>query len=266
MHDMAARSAAKGITIVPKDCIPDDMTPEDFAEEFTEYDGLIFYDTNKLNPNLRPEVITSNAVQIGTYELLQLQMNLIHEISNVSGALQGKTPSAGTAASRYAQETQNSTTSLFSLIQEMSSFTERLAQKKCSMIKQYYDDGRIISNKDQTSIFEYDRMSCRDVAFKISIKEAAATAAYQMQINDTLDNLLQMNAITIKQYLQNVSLPFADKLLQDIETAEAEQQQMAAQQQMMRQAQGQLSPDERQQSQQNVQAAQNMLQNYQPAA
>lgn len=267
MHDMAARSAAKGITIIPKDCIPDDMTPEDFAGEFTEYDGLIFYETNKLNPNLRPEVITSNAVQIGTYELLQLQMNLIHEISNVSGALQGKTPSAGTAASRYAQETQNSTTSLFSLIQEMSSFTERLAQKKCSMIKQYYDDGRIISNKDQTSIFEYDRMSCRDVAFKISIKEAAATAAFQMQINDTLDKLLKMNAITIKQYLQNVSLPFADKLLQDIETAEAEQQRMAAQQQMMQQAGGQMSPDERRQSQQNVQAAQAMLQgNHQNAA
>lgn len=260
MHDMAARSAAKGITIVPKDCIPDDMTPQEFAEDFTEYDGLVFYETNKLNPNLRPEVITSNAVQIGTYELLQLQMNLIHDISNVSGALQGKSPSAGTSASRYAQETQNSTTSLFSLIQEMSSFTERLAGKKCNMIKQYYDDGRIIFNRDKTSILQYDRMSCRDVEFKISVKEAAPTAAYQMQINDTLDQLLQMNAITIKQYLRNSSLPFADKLLQDIESAEAEQQQMAAQQQMMQQAGSQLSPEEQQRSQQQAEAARQMLQ------
>lgn len=259
MHDMAARSAAKGITIIPKDCIPDDMTPEDFAEEFTEYDGLIFYDTNKLNPNLRPEVITSNAVQIGTYELLQLQINLIHEISNVSGALQGKTPASGTAASRYAMETQNSTTSLFSLIQQMTSFTERVAKKKCSMIKQYYEDGRLIFNRDKTSIFEYDRLSCRDVEFNISIKEAAATASYQMQINDTLDKLLQMNAITIKQYLQNCSLPFADKLLQDIESAEAEQQQMAAQQQMMQAAQGQMSPEQQRQSEQKVNDARQIL-------
>lgn len=255
MHDMAARSAAKGITIVPKACIPDDMTPEDFAQEFTEYDGLIFYETNKLNPNLRPEVITSNAVQIGTYELLQLQMNLIKEISNVSGALQGKTPSAGTSAARYAQETQNSTTSLYNILQHMSSFTERVAQKKCSMIKQYYEDGRIIFNRDNSSIIEYDRMSCRDVQFKISIKEAAATASYQMQINDTLDKLLEMQAITIKQYLQNCNLPFADKLLQDIETAEAQQQQMA-QEQAMRQVQQQATPEQ----QRNVQAAQQMLQ------
>lgn len=270
MHDMAARSAAKGITIIPKDCIPDDMTPEDFAQEFTEYDGLIFYETNKLNPNLRPEVITSNAVQIGTYELLQLQMNLIHEISNVSGALQGKTPSAGTAASRYAQETQNSTTSLFTLIQEMTSFSERVADKKVNMIKQYYEDGRIIFNHDKTSILEYDRMSCRDVDFKISIKEAAATAAYQQQINDTLDKLLEMNAITIKQYLQNCTLPFADKLLQDIETAEQEQmaaqQQMQMQQQAMNQAGEGMSDEQQQTSQQNVQAAQAMLHNYNQAA
>lgn len=264
MHDMAARSAAKGITIIPKGCIPDDMTPEDFAEEVTEYDGLVFYETNRQNPNLRPEVITSNAVQIGTYELLQLQLNLIHEISNVSGALQGKTPSSGTAASRYAMESQNSTTSLFTLIQEMSSFTERVADKKCNMIKQYYDDGRIIFNHDKTAIMEYDRMSCRDVDFKISIKEAAATAAYQAQINDTLDTLLKMNAITIKQYLQNCTLPFADKLLQDIESAEAEQQaaqqQMALQQQAAQQASSQMSPEEQQQAEAKTQAAYNILQ------
>ena len=256
MHDMAARSSAKGITIVPKDCVPDEMTPQDFADEFTEYDGIIFYETSKLNPNARPEIISSNAVQIGTTELLQMQLNLTKEITNVSGALQGKTPSAGTSASRYSLEQQNATTSLYSLLSDMTVFTEKLTRKKVSNIKQYYDDGRLILNKDNTNLIEYDRLSARDVMFKVSIKESAATAAYQTQVNDTALQLLQLGAINIQQYLQCVNLPFSDRLLQQLESNEMQQQ---MQQQLAMQQQG-MSPQQQMQSQQNVEQAQQMMQ------
>lgn len=234
MHDMAARSAAKGLTIFPIENIPDGMTKDDLAEELTEYDGLLFIQTNKLNPNLRPEIITSNAVQIGTQELLQMELNLARDITNVSGALQGKTPSAGTSAARYAQETQNATTSLASLLQDFTSFTESIATKMCMMIKQYYRQGRLVTNKDKTVLTEYDRMSARDVDFEIAIKESAATQAFQTYINDTAMELLQMGAINVRQYLSSVNLPFADDLLQLIERDEA--QQMAQQQLMQQQA------------------------------
>lgn len=256
MHDMAARSSAKGITIVPKSCIPDDMTPKDFADEFTEYDGIIFYETSRLNPNARPEIITSNAVQIGTTELLQMQLNLTHEVSNVQGALQGKSPSSGTSASRYALESQNAATSLFTLLSDMTVFTERIAKKKVANIKQYYDDGRLIINKTNTDMLEYDRMSARDVMFKVSIKESAATAAYQTQVNDTALQLLQLGAINIQQYLQCVNLPFKDTLMQVLQSEQAQQQmqmELLAQQQ-------QMSPQQQAESQQNIQQAQQMLQ------
>lgn len=236
MHDMAARSAAKGLTIFPIESIPEGYTRQDIANEFTEYDGLLFFETNRINPNLRPEIITSSAVQIGTQELLQMQLNLARDITNVSGAIQGKTPSAGTSAQRYAQETQNATTSLFTLLHDFTSFTESLAYKKCMMIQQFYPDGRAILNKDNTGTIPYDRLSARDVMFKISIKEAAATASFQTLINDTAMQLLQMGAINIKQYLRSVNLPFADSLLQMIESDEAAQ--IAMQQQMAAQAQG----------------------------
>lgn len=255
MHDMAAKSAAKGITIVPKSCIPDDMTPQDFADEFTEYDGIIFYETSRLNPTARPEIITSNAVQIGTYELLQLEINLTKEITNVSGALQGKTPSSGTSAQRYSMETQNSTTSLFSLLSDMESASEQIAKKKVSNIKQFYDDGRQIINKDRTGMIEYDRMSARDVSFKISIKESGATAAYQTQINDTAMQLLQMGAIDVVQYLKCVNLPFADTLLNVILD---QRQQDMIQQQLTAQAQG-MSAEQQQAANVNVGKAQQML-------
>ena len=257
MHDMAARSAAKGVTIVPISCIPDGMSPKDFAEEFTAYDGLVFYQPSRQNPNLRPEIITSNAVQIGTPELLNIQMQLIRDISNVSGALQGKTPSAGTSAARYSQETQNATTSLYGLLFDFTNFTEQIADKKCEIIKQYYDDGRLIFNKDFTDLMEYDRMSAQDVKFKISIKESAATAAYQSYVNDTLMQLLQMQVVSPRQFLQNCNLPFADKMLQQMESEEAQQQ---ALQQMMAERQ-QLEQQGQQADPQRVQQAQQLLRN-----
>lgn len=238
MHDMAVRSSAKGITLVPSENIPDGMDPRDFAEEFTSYDGLLIYDTNKINPNLRPEVITSNATSIGTTELLQMEINLIERVSNVSGALQGKTPTAGTSASRYAMETQNATTSLYTLLQDFTSFSESIGRKKCYMIKQFYPDGRIITNLNKDGVIEYDRMSARDVAFKVSIKESAASAAHQMQANDIAMQLLQLGAISPRSYLRNVNLPFAEKMLRDMDDEQAQQQHIAELQQQIAQQGG----------------------------
>lgn len=241
MNDMAIRSSAKGVMLVPTQVL-NGMSPKEFADQATEYDGMIFYTPKKTLPNSRPDIITSNAVNIGTNELLQIELNLIREVSNVSGALQGKTPSAGTSASRYAQEAQNATTSLYTILKDMEVFTECIAQKKCMTIKQFYEDGRLIFNSDFSSTMEYDSLAARDVKFKISIKNAAATATYQSQINDRLDMLLQNGLIDIVQYLQNLNAPFADKLLQSVQQRQAEQQ--AMQQQAMQQQAMQQQPEQ----------------------
>ena len=251
MHDMAARSAAKGLTIFPIESIPDGMTKEDIAEEMTEYDGILFFETNKMNPNLRPEIISSGAVQIGTQELLQMQLNLAREITNVSGALQGKTPTAGTSAARYAQETQNATTSLESLMQDFTSFTEQIARKKCMFIKQFYRNGRVVYNS-MRQLIDYDNLSCRDVDFEINIKEAAATAAYQTYVNDQAMQLLQLGIIDGETYLSICNLPFKDDALAAIEQRKA--QQVAMQQQMEQQLAANPA------NQQQVANAQQMLQ------
>lgn len=256
MHDMAARSAAKGITIIPKGCIPDDMSPQDFADQFTEYEGLVIYETNRINPSVRPEVITSNAVQIGTYELLQLQLQLTKDITNVSGALQGKTPSAGTSAARYQMEMQNSSVSLFSLLNDMTNLSEQIAEKKVSNIKQFYDDGRLIISADNTKVMEYDRMSARDVKFRISIKESGATASVAQQANDVGMQLLQMGAIDALTYLQGSTLPFKDLYINAIQDRQA---QMALEQQAQQMQQG-MSPEQQQQANDNTQQAQQLLQ------
>ena len=231
MHDMAARAAAKGLTIFPIENIPDGMSKEDIAEEMTEYDGLLFIQTNKLNPNLRPEVITASAVQIGTQELLQMQVNFMHDITNVTGAVQGKTPSAGTSAARYAQETQNATTSLAALMDDFTTFVESIAHKKCMMIKQFYRDGRLLWTRNGSAhIIEYKNLSALDVDFMVNIKESAATAAYRTYINDQAMKLLELGVIGVEDYLSVTNLPLNDELLEVIERRKA--QELAMQQQL----------------------------------
>lgn len=259
MNDMAIRSSAKGLMLVPTQVL-DGMTPDQFAEQAIEYDGMIFYTPKATLPNSRPDVITSNAVNLGTNELLQIELNLIREVSNVSGALQGKTPTAGTSASRYAQESQNASTSLYAILKDMESFSESVAQKKCMTIKQYYEDGRNVYNRDYTVSMEYDRLAVRDIKFKISIKNAAATAAYQNNINDQLDKLLSMGAINVVQYLQNLNAPFADKLLQDVQSQISQLEAQAAAQQSAQQATQQ--PAESQPPQQVNMQAVNQAQQY----
>lgn len=229
MNDMALRSSFKGFKMIPLSVLGN-KTPEEFMQDAIEYDGWLFYKPNKNAPQVKPEIITSNAVNIGTNELLQIELNLIREVTNVSGALQGKTPSAGTSAARYAQESQNATTSLFTILSDMEVFTERLATKKCMTIQQFYEDGRKIFNKDGLNVYRYDRLSARDIHFKISIKNAAATAAYNTSQNDDLKELLGMGAINLIQYLQNVNKPYADKLLSSIQEQQAQLEQMYQQQ------------------------------------
>ena len=229
MNDMALRSSFKGFKMIPTTVLGG-KSPEQFMEQAVEYDGYIFYTPKRTMPNVKPEIITSSAVNIGTNELLQIELNLIREVTNVSGALQGKTPSAGTSAARYAQESQNATTSLFTILSDMEVFTERLATKKCMTIQQFYEDGRKIFNKDGLNVYRYDRLSARDIHFKISIKNAAATAAYNTSQNDDLKELLGMGAINLIQYLQNVNKPYADKLLSSIQEQQAQLEQMYQQQ------------------------------------
>lgn len=263
MNDMSIRSSFKGFKMIPTTVL-DGKTPEQFMEEAIEYDGWIFYTPKRSMPNVRPEIITSNAVNIGTNELLQIELNLIRDVTNVSGALQGKTPSAGTSAARYAQESQNATTSLFTILSDMDVFTERLATKKCMMIQQFYEDGRKVYNKDGLNVYHYDRYTARDIHFKISIKNAAATAAYNTAQNDDLKELLQMGAINLVQYLQNVNKPYADKLLASVQEQQQQLEQMYEQQQeaAMQQGGGQVDQNGMVQgaNQEAVAQAQNYLQ------
>lgn len=257
LNDFILRTSAKGVTLVPEDCIPDDMSPEEFAEKWTSVDGLIIYKP-KTGSNLKPEIFHNNSTNIGINEMLQLQLGLIDRISSVHGALQGKEAASGTSAARYGMEAQNATTALAAILKCFTAFTEDVAKKKVKIMQQYYEDGRYISTSTNSSdITQYDAVKARDVEYFISIRESAASPVYRMMVNDWLKELWMGSngLITVQDLLRYGDFPFADKLLQDIE----ERQQQVSNGEVPDEI---LSENMTQQigaNPENVQAAQNML-------
>lgn len=231
MYDLALKNSAKGMTFLPLSLKPDGMSREEYAQQKTKFDSVFVYDDTKSRTGAKPEFFSHSAANLGQAEMLQIQLNMIHEVSGVSGALQGKAPTSGTSAKRYAMESQNATTTIYPLIKKFNGFEERLAQKKCITMQQFYEEGRDITpRKSEKQVF-YRANAARNVKFNVSIKNAASSAAFLQLGNEMLDRLLQMQAIDVRTYLKNYDAPFAEKLLQDYDNyiGQLQQGQMPAQ-------------------------------------
>lgn len=226
INDYAIRTAAKGMTFLPLSKKPDGMSVEDYARQKTQFDCVYVYDDTKPGrSDAKPEFYTHSAFNTGANEMLQIQLNMIHEVSGVSGALQGKTPTSGTAASRYAMEAQNATTTIYPLIKKFNGFEERVAMKTLVTLQQYYEEGRDITPKKSDRQVFYKANACRNVKTNISIKNSAASAAFFQMGNEVLNMLWENKAIDVRTYLKNLDAPFADKILQDIDNYDAQLQQ-----------------------------------------
>lgn len=222
INDYAIRTAAKGMTFLPRSLKPDDMTDEEYANQKSRFDAVFIYDDTKSRTGAKPEFYTHSAFNTGANEMLQTQLNMIHEVSGVSGALQGKTPTSGTAASRYAMEAQNATTTIYPLIKKFNGFEERVAMKTLITLQQYYEEGRDITPKKSDKQIFYKANLCRNIKANISIKNSAASAAFYEMGNQVLEMLWNSKAIDVRTYLKNLDAPFADKILQDIDNYQAQ--------------------------------------------
>ncbi len=216
LYDWIMRATAKGVLLVPEECIPDGMDINDFADVWGRFDGVVAI---KKNAGKLPQQIANNATNIGITELLNLQLKFFEEISGVNGALQGKPGLSGMSASLYSQQTQNATTSLLDLLESFSQFVIDAAYKDVKNIQQFYDSKRVfnIAGKSGTQI-EYDPKKIRDVEFDLSIVESTTTPAYRMMANDFLMQIWQTGQISLQQLLEHGDFPFADELLQSLKS------------------------------------------------
>lgn len=221
--DFIMSASAKGVLLIPEDSIPAGMTPDDFTDEWTKFNGVIIYKPSQTGRT--PEQITSSSTVAGLHEILALQMKLLQEISGVHSAIQGMTPKSGTPASLYAQEAQNATLNTMDYLQTYSNFKSIRDNKILKLILQYYDQERYLmvsgrSYNEETKIYDPSRV--QNIDFEVVTTQGTDTPVYRQLIDDTLMKLLEASQIDIELFLEHTSLPFADKLLDAIKKRKEE--------------------------------------------
>lgn len=219
LNDLLIQGTIKNLKMIPKDLVPKGMTYRQFAEQAIELDGWVFYQPQNRAAANQPQVITQNSTNIGIHELLQVELNSISDITNVSPALQGKTPSAGTSAQRYLMETQNSTTSIATLLGKFTHFENQVARKKMKTIHQYYQEPRNISAQQSNgyTVYEmYDPVAVRDIDFEVKIADSIEAPVARMITNEKLEEWASNGWIGMQDLLTYGYYPQLQELKQKI--------------------------------------------------
>ena len=202
------------------------MSREQIVDEYVRYNGVLFVRL-KQGQNIQNIVHQYNgsAAVAGDYELLNLQLKLINDISGVNSAMQGQTPSSNTPSSLYAQQVQNSSMNVKGLLDSFRNFQKKRDNKVMKTIQQFYTSARYIdlagSDYSKESKW-YDPEKVQDSEIDVYITEGSNTPVYQMVMNEFLMELYKNQAINVKQLLENSSLPFAERILESIKRDEAE--------------------------------------------
>lgn len=231
LFDIVIQASAKGITMIPKSCVPNNMTEAEFARSIRETGNFIFYDDKDGRSMNKPEVVVSNTNMTGITDMLQLQLGFIPDITSVSEALQGKTAKSGTSASRYALESQNSTTSVSALLLKFGSFEQQVAEKKMQVIHQYYREGNIsvMRSNGMSEVTKYDPVDVQDVKFGVRILMSPENPVFRMAMNDLVSQMWQAGAVDAAQMLQMSYLPASSTVRKQLEHVMAAMQQRSQQ-------------------------------------
>lgn len=216
MMDFIMSAAAKGVLMIPEDQIPTGWTPEQFAEEWRSFNGVILYKPSKEH-NQIPQQISANSTVVGLTEMLQLQMNLINDVSGIHSAIQGKSAGPGTPASLYAQEAQNAATNTLDFFHTFGFFQQRRDEKVLKLILQYYKEDRyfaIAGERDTAKLFQPSKVKGK--MYDLVVTRGVDTPAYKQMIDETLYKLLEMQMIDVEIFLENSSLPYNNNILEAI--------------------------------------------------
>lgn len=226
LHDWLLRAQAKGVVVVPKSIVPKDTTFEDFANSWTSIDEMVFVDVKPGQEKLMPQVFFSAGQNFNVSELLNTYSRQLENSTAISGAIQGKTPFAGTSGSLYAQMANNATTSIAALLKQFRTFMNEVSKKKAKNIAAFYTKERwreIIGNID--GIFDnanLDLARIPDIEFDLKIQQSVETPDAKEITKQDAMMFLQAGLITFEEFLVITKVPYANKILQGRQARQAE--------------------------------------------
>lgn len=200
MQDFIMGAAAKGVLLVPEDCIPDDMDLEDIAEEWAKYNGVIKI---KVKPGATmPQQIVSRQINTGSYEMINLMMKFMTDVSGVQDAMYGKPPTAGTPASLYARQQSNSQLNTLDYMESLMWFFKQRDYKMIQIIQQFKRDPEYINAPGDHSeeSRHYNPDEIRKYKFNNRIEQGIDTTVLRQYYQHILLNMLAQGQITGAQY------------------------------------------------------------------
>lgn len=221
MHDFITSAAAKGVLLVPEEAIPDDMDLEDIADEWSKYNGVIKYRAK--DGVKQPEQVVARNFNVGQFDMINLQMKMMHDISGVHDAAQGKSLGTGTPSSLYKQAVQNSHVNVLDYLESFAWLLSERDYKMVQIIKQFYTDTTPLpsAGKSKESMY-YDPALVRNYDYYNEISRGNDTPVARMYLDTLLMQMLQQGLITLEMYLEESSAPFSDSLLQKVKAMQGQ--------------------------------------------
>lgn len=236
LDDFIRRAGVKGVSFIPEGLVPPGMSYDEFSEQWTSIDGIIYY---KPKPNLpEPKVFYGNVGTINTAEVVNIMSQLMDSASPATGAYRGDTPHAGTSAALYNQQTQNAAIPLASLLDRLNFFIQRLSTKKLLLIAENYDVSRYVDIAGEAGLDTsgMDLTQAGDIRYKVKTRQGPSAEQSQQMLEEDLRYWMQMGALTFDDYLALSKRPYLSELRSRYE---ARMQEMAMQQQAAALQQGQ---------------------------
>ena len=218
--DFAMSASQQGVLIVDEDSIPDDLDLEDIAEEWTRYRGVLKL---KLKDGIKPPTqLAGHQVNIGQFEMVNLMMRLMMDISGVQGAMQGKSAPAGTPAALYTEQVNNSQINVLDYSEAFGWFLEQRDYKTIQMIQQFMPSGYSPAPEGANEEAKYyDADEVRKYKLKNRIRRSMDSAVVRLFHQQLIANLLMNGAASVQQ-LANMGIPFGQDLLQKLGQAQAQ--------------------------------------------
>ena len=219
LHDWMMRAGLKGVTFVPADLVPDNMSNDEFAEQFTTIDGVVFYEPKK--HGLKPETFYGHTGSLNLAEIVKMMSDLMESSVSVNSAIRGENVKSGTAAQLYAQQTQQSATPLASLMMRLGVFVKHVASLKLANIKKFYDPKRfeeiagMLSNISMEASVNY-RMA-GNIEYDLSIAQSTTTPIYRALKTEILMQFAANGFIPPRFVFEFGDIPGADEILQRLD-------------------------------------------------
>lgn len=215
MYDWMARASAKGVLMMPDDCVPPAGSAAEMARAWRKLNGVMVYKPSASGE--APRQVNAQTGNIGISDLLNMQLRFFEDISGVSSALGGRLNNSAMSAELYGQQTQQATTALLDVLGTFGEFVRDAAYKDASLIRQYY-------SRRQCELIAGPTPNMPDTLagpeLDLRMAPVCASAASRQANREMLMQIWQSGQISLDDMLRAGDFPFAEALRNSTSTCE----------------------------------------------